>query len=302
MYLPGSIFKVVTASAALENGYGRESEWDNPHRLDLPQTSSTLENFGDEWCLGGAKQLTLEQAFTVSCNVVFGEVGLKLGADRLAEQARRFGFCPIDPPDRTSCIDQTIPFALPFQTGRFPVPSYFADRQGAVALSATGLDNDLADPLHMALIAASVGNRGIMMRPRLVREIRDPQGRVVREFGAEEYGRPISATNAEDLRQMMIHVTHGGTATSAFEGFPIPVAGKTGTATNGPGTSPNAWFLALAPAGTQSSQARIAVAVIVLDGGSLGNEATGGRVAAPLAREIIAACAARATCWDRGRP
>jgi penicillin-binding protein A len=299
VYLPGSIFKIVTAAAALENGFGPESTWDNPHRLDLPQTTVDLENFGDEHCMGGAPKLTLEQAFTVSCNVVFGEVGLRLKADRLAEQARRFGFCATDPPVQVDCQEATIPFQLPFETGRFPVPSYFEERQGAVALSATGLDNDLADPLHMALIAASVGNRGIMMEPELIREIRDPQGQVVREFGPKEYGRPISSETAESLRRMMIQVTQTGTASSAFAGFQIPVAGKTGTATNGPDRNPNAWFVALAPAPEGASQARIAVAVIVLDGGSLGSEATGGRVAAPIAREIIATCAARPVCWSR---
>jgi peptidoglycan glycosyltransferase len=85
---------------------------------------------------------------------------------------------------------------------------------------------------------------------------------------------------------MMLSVTQGGTASSAFAGFPIPVAGKTGTATNGEDVPPNAWFTAFAPAG-QSDDARIAVAVIVLDGGSLGNEATGGQVSAPIARAVI---------------
>jgi peptidoglycan glycosyltransferase len=109
---------------------------------------------------------------------------------------------------------------------------------------------------------------------------------VVREFEPEQYGQPISDGSAREMRAMMLSVTQGGTATSAFLGFPIAVAGKTGTATNGEDRPPNAWFTAFAPA-DQGDVAEIAVAVIVLDGGNLGNEATGGQVSAPIARAVI---------------
>jgi peptidoglycan glycosyltransferase len=144
----------------------------------------------------------------------------------------------------------------------------------------------LTNPLHLALISASIANDGQMMQPRLITEVRDPTGRVVREFDPEQYGQPISDDSAREMRAMMLSVTQGGTATSAFSGFPIPVAGKTGTATNGEDRPPNAWFTAFAPAG-QGDVAEIAVAVIVLDGGNLGNEATGGQVSAPIARAVI---------------
>ena len=87
-----------------------------------------------------------------------------------------------------------------------------------------------------------------MMQPRLITEVRDATGRVVREFEPEQYGQPISDESARELRAMMLSVTQGGTASSAFSGFPIPVAGKTGTATNGEDRPPNAWFTAFAPA------------------------------------------------------
>jgi peptidoglycan glycosyltransferase len=139
----------------------------------------------------------------------------------------------------------------------------------------------------MALIAGAIANDGVMMQPRLITEVRDPTGKIVREFDPEQYGQPISDGSARELRAMMLSVTQpGGTASSAFAGFPVAVAGKTGTATNGENRPPNAWFTAFAPAGP-GAEARIAVAVIVLDGGDLGNEATGGRIAAPIAREII---------------
>jgi peptidoglycan glycosyltransferase len=186
-------------------------------------------------------------------------------------------------------MEPTIPFVLPFEVGHFPVPAYFRDNAPLLAFSSIGLDNVLTNPMHMALVAGSIGNRGIMMQPRLVTEIRDAQGRVVRTFDPQEYGRPITTGSSSQLRQMMLSVTEsGGTASSAFAGFPIPVAGKTGTATNGENVPPNAWFVCFAPAG-EDDDPRIAVAVIVLDGGDLGNEATGGQVAAPIARDVIAA-------------
>jgi peptidoglycan glycosyltransferase len=110
---------------------------------------------------------------------------------------------------------------------------------------------------------------------------------VVRTFDSEQYGIPIGPQSAAELRAMMLSVTQSGTAFSAFSGFPIPVAGKTGTATNGEDVPPNAWFTAFAPAGVNDTP-RIAVAVIVLDGGTLADEsATGGAIAAPIAREVI---------------
>ena len=124
-----------------------------------------------------------------------------------------------------------------------------------------------------------------MMAPRIVTSVRDPQGRVVREFEPETVARPISPATARTMTELMLSVTQSGTASSTFAGFGIPVAGKTGTATNGEGRDPNAWFTAFAPAG--GGAPRIAVAVIVLDGGNIGSEATGGRVAAPIVRAVI---------------
>jgi peptidoglycan glycosyltransferase len=288
LFPPGSTFKIVTAAAALENGYGPESLWPNPHELDLPLTDETIQNFGGSWCLGGAKQITLAQALQVSCNVTFGEVGLALGPEALQAQAEAFGFCPTDPPERSDCIEPTIPFTVPFATGRFPIPEYFEQNDPLVAISAIGQDNDLANPLQMALVASAIANEGRLMTPQLVQEVRDPQGRVIRRTEPEEYGRPISPDAAADLRAMMVNVVEAGTGTAAqIPG--VTVAGKTGTAQHGgPDVPPHAWFVCFAPAGPDDIP-RIAVAVIVLDGGNLGSEATGGQVAAPIAKQVIEA-------------
>ncbi|MEO8424258.1 MAG: penicillin-binding protein 2 [Actinomycetota bacterium] len=287
LFPPGSTFKLITASAALENGFGLDSEWPNPHELDLPLTTGTIQNFGGGTCPGGAKT-TLLTAFTDSCNVIFGEIGLELGAQKLADQAHAFGFCPTDPPEETGCLEPTIPFAIPFATGRFPLASYFEDNDPLVAISAIGQDNDLANPLQMALVASAIANGGEMMQPLLVSQIRDPQGRVIKDFLSEPYGRSISEDTADAMRTMMVNVVASGTGTAAQ----IPgtvVAGKTGTAQHGgPDTAPHAWFVCFAPAGPDEVPT-IAVAVIVLDGGDLGDDATGGQLAAPIAKQVIEA-------------
>jgi peptidoglycan glycosyltransferase len=285
LYLPGSTFKLITASAAFENGYRPESTVKNPHTLQFQTTTADLHNFGDEFCAGGASTVTVLAAFTDSCNVPFGEIGLQLGPDKLAKQAHAYGLCTTSPPEDPTCANDTIPFTVPWQTGRFPDASYFAQREPSVAYSAVGLDNDLMNPLQLALVSATIANGGTLYQPQLVSEIRDPQGRVVKQFGAQEFDRPISPQTAVWMREMMINVVAQGTGTAAqISG--VTVAGKTGTATNGTNQPPNAWFTAFAPAG-QDQQPRIAVAVIVLDGGDLGNEATGGQVAAPIAKQVI---------------
>ncbi len=270
LYPPGSTFKLITASAALQNGYGPSSLWPNPPALTLPLTTHVLTNFGGEHCLGGIPQLTLTQALTVSCNVVFGEIGLKLGADKLVAQAQAYGF------------DKQIPFDIPFQTGYIPSPSYFQQRTPATAFSAIGQDQVTANPLQMALVASAIANGGTEMQPRLVKEVVAPDGSLVQEFKPTVWGNPISPTTASELTQMMVDVVNQGTGTAAQIPH-VTVAGKTGTAEHGGTQPPHAWFVSFAPA----SNPQIAVAVVVLNGGNYGSDATGGLVAAPIAKAVM---------------
>jgi penicillin-binding protein A len=276
LFPPGSTFKLVTASAALENGFGPESLWPNPNELDLPLTDATIENFGGSTCSGGS-QITLADALRQSCNVVFGAVGLELGADKLAAQARAYGFT-------AEAGEDLVPFDIPWTSGVFPAPETFEGRDPAVAISAIGQQDVAANPLQMALVAGAIANDGVEMQPRLVTEARDPSGRVIAEFQPQEFSQPLSPENSAALTQMMVGVVEAGTGTAAqIPG--VTVAGKTGTAQHGEGEDPHAWFVCFAPA----EAPRIAVAVIVLDGGSLGSEATGGQVAAPIARAVLEA-------------
>jgi penicillin-binding protein A len=271
LFPPGSTFKLVTAAAALENGMNPNTTFPNPPSLDLPQTTHNLENFGGEHCLGGVATLTIAEALQVSCNVVFGEIGLKLGASKLVDQAVAFGF------------DTHVPFDIPFAEGQIPPVEGFKDQLPAVAFSAIGQQSVAANPLQMALVAEAIANDGVEMRPRLVREIRDPSGRIVKTFDPTPFGHPISPKTAAELTAMMVSVVQSGTGTAAqIPG--IEVAGKTGTAQTANG-NPHAWFVSFAPA----NDPRIVVAVVILNGGSLGSDATGGRIAAPVAKRVIEA-------------
>ena len=277
LFPPGSTFKLVTASAALQNGFGPTSTWPNPRELDLPLTEETLENFGGSHCAGGAATITLAEALRISCNVTFGEIGLELGAEALAEQARLYGFT-------AEPGQEFVPFDIPWVSGVFPAPETFEQREPAVALSAIGQQDVAANPLQMALVAAGIANGGELMQPRLVTEARDPSGRVIATFDPEVFSTPLTAANAAILTDMMVAVVQSGTGTAAqIPG--VTVAGKTGTAQHGDGADPHAWFVSFAPAEVPE----VAVAVIVLDGGSLGSEATGGQVAAPIAKAVMEA-------------
>jgi peptidoglycan glycosyltransferase len=269
LYPPGSTFKLVTAAAALENGMRPDTSFPNPLTLDLPNTIEEIENFGGSHCLGGADRITLAQAFQISCNVTFAQVGLRLGADKLVEQAERFGF------------NQKVDLGVPFAEGAIPPASEFADALSFVATSAIGQQDVRANPMQMAMIGAAIAGDGVLRLPHLVREIRDPSGRVIRTTGPSELGRAVSQRTAAQLTDMMVSVVQAGTGTAAqIPG--VQVAGKTGTAET-PGGDPHAWFVSFAPA----QNPRIVVAVVVLNGGNLGSEATGGAVAAPIARAVL---------------
>ncbi|HEX9376991.1 MAG TPA: penicillin-binding protein 2 [Actinomycetota bacterium] len=275
IFPPGSTFKLVDLSAALESGLTLHTQLPNPHELDLPQTDLKLENFGGEHCAGGAPKITLEEAFVESCNVTFGKLGLELGAQALFDQATAYGF------------DQHVPFDIPFSEGHFNDPSFFEDRKPAIAFSAIGQQDVGANPLQMALIASAIANGGTEMEPHLVKEIRDPNGTVLKSFGPTVFGHPISPRTAVDMTRVMTEVVQRGTGTAAqIQG--VTVAGKTGTAQTASG-APHAWFVCFAPA----EHPTIAVAVVVLNGGNLANEATGGHVAAPIARAVIEASLGR---------
>jgi peptidoglycan glycosyltransferase len=134
----------------------------------------------------------------------------------------------------------------------------------------------------MALVAAAIGNGGSVPAPRVMFEVRDEEGELVRRGEASEWKRAMTADSAVRLRDMMINVINNGTGgRAALPG--VQVAGKTGTAQT-VGDNAHAWFIAFAPA--DAPQVAVAVVVESQDGVT---EATGGRVAAPIARAVMEA-------------
>ena len=140
LFLPGSSFKIVTASAALENGFGPDSVWPNPHRLTLPLTNEELQNFGDDHCNGGSAQITMIEAFEESCNVTFAEIGLELGAERIVgagARVRPVRHAPAGAHDvrraahqlRAPVPERTVPGARVLRAER-PAPGVLRDRPG----------------------------------------------------------------------------------------------------------------------------------------------------------------------------
>ena len=266
-YPPGSTFKLITAAAALEAGYSPGTAIPAPTELDLPLTTAVLRNFGGSAC-SSTGTLSLADALRVSCNTAFGQLGMDLGADALAAQATAFGF--------------DTPLNVPMRVTESHFPAQLDAPQ--TALSAIGQYEVRVTPLQMAMVSAAVANGGVQMQPYLVREVRSQDLTVVDRTEPVELGRPISAETAAALRDMMVQVVANGTGRAAqIPG--VQVAGKTGTAQTSDDAAPHAWFTAFAPADAP----RVAVAVLVENGGSLGNEATGGAVAAPIARAVIEA-------------
>ena len=270
-YFPGSTFKIVTAGAGLASGtvtpqqpvYPTEREFVPPH------TNRPIRNFGGGTC-GGA----LPRILQVSCNTSFARMGVDLGADRLVGTARAFGF------------DEEPPLDLPgAEESPIEDPDFFERNVPLLAQTAIGQNTLRSTPLQMALVAAAVANGGEIMKPHVLREIRDDEGEVVRRWRPEVWRRAIDPQHAATLRDAMVSVVEAGTARRlAVPG--VRTAGKTGTAQIGDGNS-HTWVVGFAPA----EAPRVAIAVIV-ENQSGASESTGGRVAAPIGQAVLAAALA----------
>jgi len=268
-YFPGSSFKVVTSAVALATGAATTSQPVYPQLSELPLPNSggqSLRNFGGEVCGGN-----LVQALQVSCNTAYAQLGMDLGADKLSNGAAQFGFGKAPPLD--------LPF--PAQSN-FPPASAFARDLPGLAKSAIGQQDVAATPLEMALVAGGIANGGVIMTPHVMQDVRDSEGNVVDHYDPKPWLTAVSPDVAASVRDMMVNVVNAGTGTAArLPG--IQVAGKTGTAQTGVGTT-HVWFVSFAPA----DNPKIAVAVM-LESLPLESEATGGTVAAPIARAVIQA-------------
>jgi penicillin-binding protein A len=266
---PGSTFKIVTTTAALEDGVTAPDE-EFPVETGATIDGREIANAHDEACGGD-----LVESFALSCNSVFAPLGAALGGERLLEESEEFGFN--SPP--TLYQRQAIAAAQPPSS---TIPDPIGSELDA-AVSAIGQGQVLATPLQMASIAQTIANDGIRSPTSLVRSSELAAGTGEVEVTTPEV--------AQELTRMMVQVVRNGTGEAAS--LPkVAVAGKSGTAELGPaGGDPDnpeaepeqavdAWFTAFAPAG----RPRLAVAVMIVEA-----EGDGGVVAAPIAREVLAA-------------
>jgi peptidoglycan glycosyltransferase len=273
LYPPGSTFKVVTATAALDTGKVTPDtiiDGSSPKEISgVPLENSGGESFGP---------ISFTDALTHSVNTVFAQVGEKIGRDTLVEYMKRFGFYSdpqLDYPD-----NQMIPSGIR-RNGRQYVQDGFD--VGRVAIGQGGSEGAIdVSPLQMAEVAAAIGNKGRLMKPRLTDRIVAKDGRVKERIEPDLQSEVMKPETAAALTEMMGRVVEEGTGTNAaLQG--VRVAGKTGTAEIGANrefTQP--WFICFAPI----DNPRIAVAV-TLERQPAGSQ--GGTVAAPIAKSVLEA-------------
>jgi peptidoglycan glycosyltransferase len=254
LYPPGSIMKIVTAAIGVQK---------------FPQLTEEIYNCRGEITVKGRVlkdlrvhgNVDLNHALAVSCNSYFATLGLRLGADNFASGLEAFGW------------GEGIP--LDISVSEIPLPRGSLQDDNGLAEAAMGQGEIVVSPLFMALVAGALGENGVMMKPYLVQEIRSPEGKVIQKQKPQLLRMVTSPEVAWKVQDAMIQVVEQGTGSAArIPG--VEVAGKTGSAEN-PTGSPHAWFVSFAPA----HQPSVAVSVIVEHGGQ------GGRVAAPIARELM---------------
>ena len=272
-YAPGSLFKVVVAAAALQEGVITPFD-----RLRCAPSFQLGQRSFENWEDKDRGEINLYQAIVHSCNTFFYQLGLKVGIEALARYARAFG------------LGATTGIALPGEKpGLVPFPAFMRERRrpawhpGDTVNISIGQGQLLMTPLQVARMMAAVANGGILWKPRLVERVEAPDGRLFYAEASEVAGAvELSPVVWEFLRRSLWGVVNDGGTGAAARLPGLDVAGKTGTAQlvgkNRAARGPDhAWFAAFAPA----SDPRVVVVVFVERGGR------GGQIAAPIARQIL---------------
>jgi peptidoglycan glycosyltransferase len=271
-YPPGSTFKVVTAAAGLESGVITPETTINAPGTIIDEGHELNNDFTQNW--GG---ISLDTALTNSVNTWFGQLGQKLGQDRLFSMMEKFGFGLLPPID--------LPEGELLPSGVVGENNEILRRKDPVDLArvAIGQERLLATPLQIAMVAAAVANQGKLMKPQIWNRVVNSDGSVTKRLKPDVYSEPISAKTAAELTTAMEGVVREGTGTNAAISG-VPVAGKTGTAETpgneacGGGAEQNqGWFMGFVPA----NEPKIAIAASVECTTQFGND-----VAAPIFRDV----------------
>ena len=269
LYSPGSTFKTVTLSSALENGVAAlSSTYSSPGRMEIGGADVVSVNEQ------GHGTITLDRAFAVSSNTVFGQVAEQLGADRLVATAQAFGYgqnlgidfstaasIMPDPADMSTWELAWAGAGQPVGQGHTPGPQ------------TTVMQN--------AVIAAAIANNGIAMNPYVVGQILAPDGTVIKTTRERSLGQAVSSGTAEQVKEAMLDVVQNGSGSAAGIAG-VKVAGKTGTAETNSAT-PNSTFIGFAPYDTPT----LAVSLVLEE--TTENEATAAAVAGQVLRAALAA-------------
>ncbi|HEY3463296.1 MAG TPA: penicillin-binding transpeptidase domain-containing protein [Gaiellaceae bacterium] len=279
LYPPGSTFKMVTATAALDSGaYTPSSPFNDPgYCTEYGQRVSNAGN-PDQSGPEAFGNVSLAQGFEHSINSVFCNVGMHIGGLKILDYAKKFGFYsvpPLETPPNESSASGLYKYDKHGRKLWTPTSNNEID-SGRLAF---GQFNMLATPLQMALVGATIANKGVVPKPYLVQKIVAADGSTVTKTTPQTLGQAIKPSTAAELNQMMQLVVQGGTAASV--GFPssLKVAGKTGTAELGLGNVYDAWFVCFAPA----DHPRYVVAVVVEKQAN----GFGATVSAPIAKLIL---------------
>ncbi|MFJ8627580.1 peptidoglycan D,D-transpeptidase FtsI family protein [Kitasatospora sp. NPDC093550] len=269
-YPPGSTFKLVTATAAFENGMfqGIDDATTTPEPYVLPGTTTQLKNESpQEQC----ENATVKSGMDQSCNTVFAKIGADLGKEKMRAQAEKFGFnSTIDTPVRSEA-------------------SVFPDSKSldGTAQDSIGQHDTRATPLQMAMVSAAICNNGSLMQPYLVDQERSATLTTISKHTEKQFSQAMSPATAQKMQDLMVSVVENGTGKNAkIPG--VQVGGKTGTAQHGEDNAglPFAWFTSWAKAPDGQS---VAVAVVVEDGSQNRDGISGGRLAAPIAKAVMQA-------------
>ena len=272
-YMPGSTFKVLTATAGFENGaLTLDSSFDVSKEWLPPNTQIPIQNYGGELCGG-----QMQRVFEISCNIPFAQTSLALGADKMVAAVNNFGFnekAPLDLPDVAASF--------------FGQVKDFDQDAPKLAQSGFGQNAVQGTPLEMALVASAVANKGKIMAPYVVEETRDSGGGVLAKAKPKEWKTAMSPQTAATLNSFMMGVVNNGTARCCMKlDNGIQAAAKTGTAQlRGPtepgGQSSHAWIIGFAPA----EHPVVAFAVFVKASPEV-TAGVGGTIAGPIARQLL---------------
>jgi peptidoglycan glycosyltransferase len=276
-YVPGSVFKIVTAIAGLESGaitpdttYARQPEAEE----DGLVVSGFRVRDGHHPQTGN-RALDLIGATEVSCNIWYALTGLETGPEALTDIAGRIGFGERLPFDLPTAVSQLT-------NGGGPLPGGFAD-DVELANAAYGQGETFVTPLQMALVAAAVANDGELMEPFLVRSLSGDDG--TREIDPRLWRRVASPANARAIQLAMQAAVEGELGRLFTRGADVPgveVAGKSGTAELGGSGEPHSWYIGFAPV----DDPQVAIAVVVEQGGR------GSERAAPIGGQLVEAALA----------